>query len=287
VTAPRRAARRLTQALGWRVSAAVRVLPDFLVIGAQKAGTTSLYDVLCASPEVVAARKKEVRFFDQHWSRGSYWYRWSFPTHWAMAGRGARLTGEASPDYLLHPLAPARAHRVVPEARLIVLLRHPVDRAYSQYRMNLALATEDRSFDEAVDDELARLASRTAADVDRWDDVRNYHSYVERSRYHPQLLRWLAHYPRSALHVTTLESILHDPRPELDRICRYLGIEPVATTGFAHSNRRDYEGLPSARRDELFDLFADDVARTEELLGFALDYGSTRVPPSPGGRGQD
>jgi hypothetical protein len=141
--------------------------------------------------------------------------------------------------------------------------------------MNLTLGTEHRSFDDAVSDELARLEARSAAD-DRWDDQRNFHSYVERSRYEAQLARWLAHYPRPQLHVVTLESILARPEYELARLGTFLGVGDLDRGGeFAHSNRRDYDGLDPKRRAELFDLFADDVARTEELLGFTLGYEPT------------
>lgn len=251
------------------------MLPDFLVIGAQKAGTTSLYDELCANEAILPARKKEVRFFDRHWSRGATWYRWSFPTRRVMGT--AHLTGEATPDYLLHPQAPARAASVVPACRLIAVIRHPVDRAHSQYRMNLALGTEQRPFEEAVDDELARLETRSGAEP--WSDERIHHSYVERGRYLPQFTRWLEHYPRSSLHVTSLESMRRHPSEELAAVHRFLGVDatrPPRT--YAHANRRVYEDLPAALRARLFALFTDDLAATEELLGLRLGY--TEEPPA-------
>lgn len=268
--------RRAVRGVSWRVEARFRVLPDFLVIGAQKAGTTSLYDELCASDRVLPARKKEVRFFDRHWSRGTSWYRWSFPTRRAMGT--TRLTGEATPDYLLHPAAPARAALIVPECRLIAVVRHPVDRAHSQYRMNLTLGTETRPFEAAVDDELARLDART--DDAEWNDERNYHSYVERSRYVPQFRRWLEHFPRTSLHVTSLEAMLRDPREELAAMYRFLGVDAVhPRRSYTHANRREYDDLPASLRARLFALFADDLAGTEALLGVRLGYTEERPVP--------
>lgn len=271
-------ARRAAGGVAWRASALVRVLPDFLVIGAQKAGTTSSYEALCRSPAVLPARKKEVRYFSHHPARSTLWYRWSFPTRFEIARRrGRAVTGEASPDYLVHPLAPERVARTLPGVKLIVLLRHPVDRLHSQYRMNLALGVEHRQLLEAVEDELARLERRPEGDV-RWDDERNFHSYVERSRYRPQLERWFAHHPRDAFHVTSLEAILRDPDRELAAMTDFLGIEPLrAPSGFVHANRRRYDDLPPEVRRSLFELFADDVRETEDLLGTALGYGPDPV----------
>jgi hypothetical protein len=138
--------------------------------------------------------------------------------------------------------------------------------------MNLELGVEDRPFTEAIDDELRRLAARSPDD-DRWDDVRNFHSYVERSRYRPQLDRWLAHYPSDALHVTTLEWLRADPTAEIGRLCRFLGVDELRpSTAFGHANRRDYDELAPSVRRSLFALFADDVAETEALLGRPLGY---------------
>ena len=100
-----------------KATAAVRPLPDFLIIGAQKAGTTALYAYLRRHPQITGPSWKEVSFFDRHYARGEAWYRGNFPN--ALRARG--LVGEASPSYLFHPLAPERVAALVPEAKLIAL----------------------------------------------------------------------------------------------------------------------------------------------------------------------
>jgi hypothetical protein len=108
-------------------------LPDFIIIGANKAGTSSLYYLLTKHPYVKRAAAKELNFFDIYFDRGVEWYRWCFPAPRWKNGRRT-ITGEASPRYLFHPYAAKRMAEVVPQVRLIALLRNPVDKAYSDYQ---------------------------------------------------------------------------------------------------------------------------------------------------------
>jgi hypothetical protein len=128
-----------------RLTARWRELPDFLVIGAQKAGTTALYAYLRWHPSIAGPFWKEVSFFDRHWARGEAWYRGQFPLR-----SSGKVVGEASPSYVFHPLAPKRVFSLVPEVKLIVLLREPGDRAYSQYQHAVALGRETLSFEDAL-----------------------------------------------------------------------------------------------------------------------------------------
>ena len=134
-------------------TASARRLPDFLVIGAQRAGSTSLFAQLCEHPGVAAPSHKEIHYFDLQSFRGLRWYRSHFPP----AGRSrGRITGEASPYYLFHPAVPARVAEALPDVRLVALLRDPVARAYSQYQLSVRDGHETLGFEEA-------LASRAGA----------------------------------------------------------------------------------------------------------------------------
>src|SRR5215216_7751234 len=139
-----------------RATAKLRPLPDFLVLGAQKAGTTALYAYLRRHPQIAGPSWKEVSFFDRHYARGESWYRGNFPSRpatWLARRRaGAEpIVGEASPGYLFHPHAPQRVATLLPNVRLIALLRDPVDRALSHYHHELALGRESLSFEEAIE----------------------------------------------------------------------------------------------------------------------------------------
>lgn len=135
-------ARSLRRTIRWRyrrATSSLRALPDFVVIGAQRSGTTSLFDYFLNHPQVRPALKKELHFYDLHHERGVGWYRASFPRRRQLSN--GRITGEATPNYLVHPLAPERLHAVTPNAKLIALLRNPTDRAHSAWRLR---TMEDR-----------------------------------------------------------------------------------------------------------------------------------------------
>ena len=189
--------------------------PDFLIIGAQKCGTTSLYDYLVQHPQVLAARYKELHFFDYNFQKGEAWYRRRLPSKAQMRAAqktvGTRvITGEASPCYMVFPQTPERVFRFVPNVKLIVLLRNPVDRAFSQYQMNRAKATvlipetkqkevrEPLSFDDAIaaEDERMKAAlellERDPLSRGQWFQM---HSYKTRGLYAQQLRRWLQWFP--------------------------------------------------------------------------------------------
>ena len=131
-------------------AAAAAVLPNFVVIGAMRSGSTSLYKYLQAHPDVYMPRK-EIHFFDRKWDRGLSWYLTRFEGH-----SGQTAVGEATPTYLAEPEALDRMASTIPDARLLAVLRDPVDRAYSHYWMEHARARDPRTFEEAIVDELAR-----------------------------------------------------------------------------------------------------------------------------------
>src|SRR5947209_14940507 len=182
----------------------IRLLPDFLIIGTQRGGTTSLYHYLQTHPCIAPATIKEVHFFDRRFHKGLAWYRGHFPTwiekYYAQRFRCRTfLTGEASPSYLFHPHAPGRIAKVLPHVKLIVLLRNPVDRAYSQYYHVVEHSYGTLSFEEAVRDEEERIAKERARVLEdgRYDSYAFRHlSYLSRGIYIDQLQVWMSLFPR-------------------------------------------------------------------------------------------
>ena len=265
----RKVARNAVWTFG-RLTARRRPLPDFLVIGAQKAGTTALYAYLRWHPGIAGPSWKEVSFFDRHWWRGEAWYRGQFPLR-----AGERLVGEASPSYLFHPLAPERARSLVPEAKLVALLRDPVDRAYSQYQHEVALGREPLSFEDA----LAAEDERLVGEVERLiEDPRAFsrawwdHTYTARGRYAEQLERWLEAFPSEQLLVVRTEDLGERPAETYGSILAFLGAEPHQLPDYPRVFDRDYEPMRAETRAALAATFAGPNRRLEALLGRELRW---------------
>jgi hypothetical protein len=254
-----------------RATAVVRPLPDFLILGAQKAGTTALYEYLRRHPDITGPSWKEVSFFDRHYARGEAWYRGNFPN--SLRARG--LVAEASPSYLLHPLAPERVKALVPEAKLIALVRNPVDRAFSHYQQEVAFRREPLSFEDALaaeDERLRGEEERMLADPSYFSYVWWNFTYRARGRYAEQLERWLAVFPRERLLVLPSEDLLLEPERTHTRVLEFLGAEPHRLGSYPRVFERHYAPMKPETRAGLVEEFAEPNRRLYELLGRELGW---------------
>jgi hypothetical protein len=231
-----------------------RALPDALIIGAMKSGTSSLHYYLTQHPQVVPPLRKEVHYFDLNFARGEPWYRANF-------GRAdaAGLNLDSSPYYLFHPQVPQRAHALLPNARLIVLLRDPVRRAYSHYWHERDKGREPLSFEDAIAAEPERVerehARLAAGEIDR-STSHQYFSYLARGRYAEQLERWLQFYPREQMLVLGFEDLAREPLPVLNRTLDWLGLPGMASARLEPRNTRKYPPLDPATAERLRAYFA-------------------------------
>jgi Sulfotransferase domain len=253
-----------------RATSFARPLPDFLILGAQKAGTTALYAYLRWHPDLTGPSWKEVSFFDRHYARGASWYRGHFP----LRPRG-RIVGEASPGYLFHPLAPKRVQETVAGARLIVLLRDPVDRALSHYHHEVALGREPLSFEEALDAEEERTRGeeeRLVRDPSHFSHAWWDFTYVARGRYAEQLERWLAVFPREQLLVLASEQLAADTAATFARVLDFLGAPPHDLDDYPRVYEQAYGEMRAETRTRLAETFAAPNRRLYELLGRDLGW---------------
>src|SRR5205823_10005526 len=173
----------------------LRLMPDFIIIGTMRGGTTSLYSYLTAHPYIGSAYMKEVHFFDVYYSKGLPWYRAQFPSsvqkyYAERVQKQSFITGEASPYYLFHPHAPKRIAKILPQVKLIVLLRNPVSRAYSHYYHEVTGGHEKLSFEEAIACEEERIGKEAEqlAQNEQYVSYKHRHfSYLARGIYVDQL----------------------------------------------------------------------------------------------------
>lgn len=258
----------------------IRVLPHFVIIGAQKCGTTSLYRYLTQHPCVVYPLRKEVHFFDFNFSKGIAWYRAFFPTRSYInslshvQGKDV-LTGEATPYYIAHPLAPQRLAETLPTAKLIVMLRNPVDRAYSHYRHEVRYGYETLSFEEAIEREPERLQG----EIDRMIREENYYSYnhhrfsyLSRGLYVDQLRVWLRLFPRRQICTIRSEDFLDRPEREFRRVLNFLGLPVWDLQRYPRHNAGDANPMNPATRRKLIEYFQPHNQRLHELLGMDFNW---------------
>jgi len=246
-------------------SGEVRALPDTLLIGAMKSGTSSLHYYLTQHPQVIAPLRKEVHYFDLNFERGESWYRANFGRE-GQAG----VNIDSSPYYLFHPLVPRRAHALVPNAKLIVLLRDPVRRAYSHYWHERDKGREPLSFEDAIaaePDRIGRAHERLARGEIERSEAHQYFSYLARSRYAEQLERWLQFYPREQLLVLRFEDLARDPLQLTNESLAYTGLPPMNTAQLEPRHTRKYPPLDPATAGRLQDYFAPHDAALAQVLG--------------------
>lgn len=248
-------------------TAAARVLPDFLVLGTMRGGTSSLYRYLSTHPDVAPSLRKETEYFTWEYVRGEHWYR----AHFTLAARAAThrfrtgrqlLAFEATPYYLVHPGAPARAAELVPSAKLVVLLREPVARAYSHYQHMARLGFEPLPFDEAVKCEGDRIRSS--------DKAHHRFSYLGRGLYAEQIQRWRDYFPPSQMLVLPSEDLYSRPAEAYGEILDFLGLERRFPSVFENASAAGGSrstAIDSALRASLLEYFEPHNERLARLLG--------------------
>ncbi len=258
--------------------------PDLLVVGAKRGGTTSLWRYLDDHPGVLptfpqAENIKGTYFFDENWGCGVDWYRSHFPTAARRRLTERRLgyrpvTFEASPYYLFHPHAPARAARVVPDALVVALLRDPVERAFSHWKERRN-HTEDLSFVDALAAEADRtdgVEAAMLADPTLISVAHRHQTYVAQSRYAPMLERWFEAFGRDQVLVGAAEDFYADPQAFVDQVTDRLSL-PRRDLGTPEPfNAEPGADMDQAVRRHLTEMLADDITAVEHLLGRSMPW---------------
>jgi hypothetical protein len=256
-------------------TASLRLQPDFILIGAQRCGTTSLFRALMAHPQVVRPTfHKGVNYFDLNYYRGMDWYRGHFPIAEIARRRTARYGGpvlfEASGYYIYHPFALERAARDMPSVKLVAILRDPVERAFSAYKHERARGYERESFEKALELEDERLIGeidRMRGDLRYESFCHRHHSYRHRGQYAEQLERVYKLFPSDQLHVIESESFFDQPETEYGRLITFLGLRPFQPASFDRYNARPGELMAARTRQMLEEHYAPHDERLAGLLG--------------------
>ena len=241
-------------------------LPSCVGLGAQKAGTTTLHALLSQHPQVHLPPQKELQFFSLHYAQGERWYRQQF----SAAQRG-QICGDITPYYLFHPWAPQRIAQLIPKARLIVLLRDPVERTLSHYFHARRLGFEPLPLEQALAAEAQRLsgAEQVLQATDGRHKMHQECSYLSRSRYEQQLARVQALFPAEQLLVLSSEALFATPEPLWQQLLVFLELEPMACPPLlaANAGRGEAGQVPENVRQKLRDQLASTYTSIEQQWG--------------------
>ncbi len=254
-----------------------RVLPDYLIVGTQRGGTTSLQNVLMAHPNIASARlMKGVHYFDTAYHRGTRWYQLQFPTkayaRWIEKRTGAPLrVGEASPYYMFHPLAAERIAHDLPGTKVIALLRDPVERAISHHKHEVRRGNEPLSLEAALEAEPSRLAGeadRIIAEAPAYHSFAHQtYSYVARGQYADQVQNLHDRFGPERVLILSSENLFSNPEQSCERVFDFLEVSRKIPDEFPRMNPTKDSKVPESIREQLRSEFASSNQRLFSLLG--------------------
>lgn len=263
------------------ITSQIRLLPDFIIIGAQKCGTSSLYRNLIKHPCVGSAIWKEVNFFDINFKKGTAWYRAHFPSflhkyYVKQIRKQNYVTGEKTPDYIFYPHAPKRVLETVPQVKLIVLLRNPVGRTYSHYRHEVRLGYETLSFEDAIEKEKKRLhgeMEKMLEDENYYSYKYQHYSYLSKGIYIDQLKNWMKIFPKEQILILKSEDFFNAPTSIFKQVLEFLNLPTWEPKGYRKYNVGQLtEKMNAATKKRLINYFEPHNQRLHKYLGIELGW---------------
>jgi len=258
------------------VTSPLRVLPDFMVIGVGRGGTTSLYHYIGQHPCIVKAAYDELGFFDTNFGLGIYWYRSLFPTilhkHRIILKWKQCMTYDVTPSYIRHPWIIQRILKFLPNVKLIAILRNPVDRAYSHYHMGKRDGNEKRTFDDVIKIDIDRLKNKKNLDIDEYFNTVVERSYLARGFYAEQLQIWMKLFSKEQLLVISSEDLASKTNETLTMIFDFLKLPNYKIRDLTKRNEAKYPPMNPDTRKTLVEYFKPYNEKLYSLLGRKFDW---------------
>lgn len=247
------------------------MLPSFIIVGAFKAGTTTLSQILLKHPMLRSSAALEPHFFDSNFDKGVLWYRKQFPLLFFNARKKAF---EATPSYLYHPLVAKRIADTLPDVKLVILLRNPIERAISHFNFNVKKGIEYLNFKETMKRESEFIEAEKSLLI----NASNYHSkllqnfsYIDMGFYDKQLDVVLQHFDMKQLLFLDSNSFHAQPQQTIDSITNFVGVSAFKVDSTPIPIRSGLEELNTDVLEELKTLYASTIIRTKEITGINLE----------------
>ena len=241
--------------------------PDFIVAGASKSGTSSIYYYLSRHPQVLLSHTKEIDFYWQHYKRGIDWYLAHFPT---ITDRPDFLTGEATPNYLRFPQVAQRIKDTFPDTKIIILLRNPADRAISWHYHKLNTGLTSQNLGEAIAEEMTKLETISEAEITQtgFDNPDNILS----SLYIYKIKAWIELLGRNKFLILKSEDFYEDPLSHMSEVFKFLNLPNCTLENYPKVNPGSYDPVDAELRATLIDYFAPYNQQLEEYLDMKFNW---------------
>ena len=228
----------------WRMGTSPRMFPSFMIIGGRRCGSSSLFNYLSEHPRTASSSRKEIHFFDTKFHKGLKWYRSHFPTNFYKSLYQSKhkknlLAYEASPYYLTHPIAPKRISNILPNIKIIVLLRNPVERAFSDWKH---AGQETLTFEEALKQESQKIDGEEERIIENPNYISLTHwrrAYRYQGNYKKFLKRWFDYFPKEQFHIIKSEDLYHNTSSVMNDVYKFLNIESFELEKYDRFNFTD------------------------------------------------
>jgi ubiquinone/menaquinone biosynthesis C-methylase UbiE len=254
--------------------------PTYLIIGAAKCGTSSLHEYLMQNPCVGRVLTKQLHFYDLYYNRGMAWYKVCLPFVWEKFYvknilKKNYATGEATAHYLNHPTSPKRVAETLPNVKIIVMLRNPIDRAYSHYQMEFNNGNEELSFEDAIDIEPDRIngeIEKIATDETYLSKNYPHRAYLNGSMYAEQLKRWFEYFPKEQFHFVKTEDFNENPSRIYNDVLKFLDLPNYELSEYKKFRERKYEKMNPETRSKLSSFFKSYNEELYSLTGIDFKW---------------
>ena len=259
------------------ITGPLRVLPDFIIIGSMKCGTTSLYYDICEHPCTIAAAYDEIGFFDSNFHLGLNWYRSMFPTKRRIEDirrkEGVAITGEDTPFYFWNPVAAKRIQKLLPNIKLITILRNPIDRAYSEYQDLVSSESNSPSFETFIENEInTRRKDSSLITEENFEIFNQKNSYLLKGIYVDQLKIWAGLFPKEQIFTLSTENLNSEPITALESVFQYLNLPDYKIKNIQRQKQKKYVPMNSQTRKILIEFFKPHNERLFKFIGKKFDW---------------
>ena len=259
------------------ITGPLRVLPDFIIIGSMKCGTTSLYYDICEHPCASPAAYDEIGFFDSNFHLGLNWYRSMFPRKKQIEDvrqkEGIAITGEDTPFYFWNPVAAKRIQKLLPNIKLITILRNPIDRAYSEYQDLVSSESNSPSFETFIENEInTRRKDSSLITEENFEIFNQKNSYLLKGIYVDQLKIWAGLFPKEQIFTLSTENLNSEPITALESVFQYLNLPDYKIKNIQRQKQKKYVPMNSQTRKILIEFFKPHNERLFKFIGKKFEW---------------